>query len=74
MFFYGVFGIFSYRALTGSGYKPQKAMMVSILMSFLYGVSDEIHQSFVPGRGPHARDIIFDTIGGTLGVWAKRYL
>ncbi|MCK5081916.1 MAG: VanZ family protein, partial [Candidatus Omnitrophica bacterium] len=32
-----------------------------------YGISDEIHQSFVPGRNAGIIDIIADTIGGAAG-------
>ena len=37
---------------------------------FLYGVSDEIHQSFVIGRTSDALDVLADTIGGLIGAWA----
>lgn len=36
----------------------------------LYGVIDEIHQSFTPGREPSALDWCADTIGGILGALA----
>ncbi len=32
-------------------------------LSFLYAVSDEIHQAFVPTRDPSAKDVFIDTIG-----------
>ena len=32
-------------------------------LSFLYAVSDEFHQSFVPGRSASIRDVLIDTIG-----------
>ena len=39
----------------------------------LYAVTDEIHQMFVPGRGPSFTDVTIDAIGaflGVLAVWA----
>ena len=36
--------------------------------SVLYAVSDEIHQSFVPGRAMQARDVLIDSAGALLGV------
>jgi VanZ family protein len=36
----------------------------------LYGVTDEIHQSFVPGRQPSASDVAADLVGGAFGGFA----
>ena len=36
----------------------------------LFGISDEIHQSFVPGRMPSIMDLGFDTIGILSGLGA----
>ena len=38
-----------------------------ILGSLLYGISDEVHQSFVSGRSAEALDVITDAIGGAVG-------
>jgi VanZ family protein len=35
----------------------------------LYGVSDEFHQYFVPGRSVEALDVLADALGGLLGAW-----
>lgn len=42
-----------------------------------YGVSDEFHQAFVPGRHPDAWDVLKDAIGTLLGLglfaaWPRR--
>jgi VanZ family protein len=39
-----------------------------VLICFLYGVSDEIHQYFVPGRTPEWGDLLNDGVGAYLGV------
>lgn len=39
-----------------------------ILFCFLYAVSDEIHQSFVPGRSCEFRDMMIDTSGALTGM------
>ncbi len=39
------------------------------LGSLLYGLSDEYHQSFVPGRESALSDVIADVIGGLLGAY-----
>lgn len=35
----------------------------AIVFSVLYAISDEIHQSFVPSRGPSAIDVLIDSLG-----------
>jgi VanZ family protein len=31
-------------------------------------MSDEIHQIFVPGRGPLVTDVLIDSVAGVLGI------
>jgi VanZ family protein len=39
-------------------------------LTLLYAVTDEIHQSFVPGRHPSIWDVvIFDNLGALIGLW-----
>jgi len=38
-------------------------IFIAILISMLYATSDEIHQSFVPGRTPAFTDVMIDSIG-----------
>lgn len=40
-----------------------KIVIVSLLFSILYALTDEYHQSFIPGRDPHIRDVFIDTFG-----------
>ena len=43
------------------------------LVATIYGVTDEWHQSFVPGRMSDVRDLLADGVGAALGlglVWA----
>ncbi len=39
----------------------------SLIFTALYGASDEWHQFYVPERMTDVRDVVADTIGGTLG-------
>lgn len=39
------------------------AVVLAILTGTIYGISDEWHQSFVPGREPSALDAVFDALG-----------
>ena len=38
-------------------------VFIAILITILYATSDEIHQSFVPGRTPAFTDVMIDSIG-----------
>ena len=65
---YAVFALLIYRALKYSGTKIRRAVVLSLLIAVIYAITDEFHQSFVPGREPKIRDVFFDTIGGALGL------
>ena len=45
-----------------------KNLMISIIIVFLYASSDEIHQSFVPGRACMFRDVMIDTAGAGVAM------
>ena len=42
--------------------------VISIIATFIYALSDEIHQFFVPGRTCAFRDVLIDTIGGVTSI------
>ena len=44
-------------------------LLLSILLSSLYGISDEIHQYFVPFRTADAMDAVSDILGSIAGVY-----
>ena len=67
---YGILGAVILRALAGgkvAGVTWSRAAL-ALLFAVLYGVSDEFHQSFVPGRSPDPLDVLADGIGGALGI------
>ena len=47
--------------------KPLKHLFFVILIVSGYGIIDELHQSFVPGRFPSFFDWTADTLGAILG-------
>ncbi len=50
-----------------------KTVALITLGTTLYGISDEYHQSFVPGRYPDVADVIADGMGGFLAAFSARY-
>jgi VanZ family protein len=48
------------------------ASIIVVLLCILYGLTDEYHQSFVPGRSPDWLDIRNDTIGAILAMIVVR--
>ena len=43
--------------------KNRSLIFLAVIISVLYAVLDEIHQSFVPGRGSSISDIFIDSLG-----------
>lgn len=65
---YGVLGFLV--ALLLGEYKVfgVKQISYSVLWSLAYSCTDEIHQSFVPGRSAQISDIVTDTLGALSGA------
>ena len=48
-------------------------MILSITLSSLYGISDEIHQHYVPYRDADVMDALADIIGSIFGVYIYNF-
>jgi len=66
-----VMGVLFYRAYQTLPFKSisQWIVPLSMLSASLYGISDEIHQSFVPYRHGSIGDVIADVLGAVCGVY-----
>jgi hypothetical protein len=67
---YGILGAVLLRALAGGrldGITWRRAG-AALLLAVLYGISDEFHQSFVPGRSPDRLDVLADTLGAAVTI------
>ena len=51
-----------------------KNIYLMILICFLYAVSDELHQAFVPGRDCNITDVLIDTFGSCCSILALKKL
>ena len=46
----------------------------SVVIASLYGASDELHQSFIPGRSSEIGDWVADTLGALIAVLLVAWL
>jgi len=67
---FGILGFFVMGSLPAApdGYRQRQLWWVALAV-MLYGVSDEFHQHFVPGRSVEFFDVVADALGGLLGAW-----
>jgi VanZ family protein len=68
---YALLGVLSYRAYETLSLKDNHKLLIfiSIASATLYGISDEIHQYFVPSRHADVADVIANTLGSICGVF-----
>ena len=73
---YALLGALFLRAFKTSRIKNnvKLILIVSVLLSSLYGISDEIHQYFIPYRDADLMDILADTLGSIMGVYIYQAL
>ncbi|MBW1799012.1 MAG: VanZ family protein [Deltaproteobacteria bacterium] len=62
-------------SFAGAEHKPLSIPIMSILACMtLFAISDEIHQSFVPGRSASLIDIVLDLLGILAGLAVFKFL
>lgn len=64
-FAYLVLGLLVANAMRG--YRGRK-VLVAVLICVLYAMSDELHQTFIPGRAGQVMDVVIDSAGSVVGV------
>jgi hypothetical protein len=67
---YGVLGFLLARLITNaqSGFSRVFLLCLVVILATLYGISDEVHQAFVPGRNASPWDVAADGLGGLMGA------
>lgn len=63
---FGVFGLLA-MLVVRNGFTPRRAW-VAVLAVSLFGLTDEWHQSFTPGRSVEFADWVADTLGAIVAV------
>lgn len=67
---YAVLALLYAHALTAN--RARRPVRTALLLCALYAATDEIHQAFVPERGPAAADVLIDTLGAAAGLALRR--
>ncbi len=69
---YGVLATLLFHAFAGTWpqLSARTGYVCTLLCTIAWGLSDEIHQAFVPGRSSDVQDVLADTIGGAFGAAA----
>lgn len=68
---FSIFGLLCFLVtlqLNQYGVTGERLILYSVTATFLYACSDELHQTFVPGRSAQLSDIITDTFGALCGA------
>ncbi len=65
---YGILGFLLLWALNGNEKFREYAPVLAVIIAVLYGITDEIHQYFVPYRDADAFDVLVDGIGSVIGT------
>ena len=70
---YGLLALSFLRGLHGKSDKDRRASIMAWGLAVLYAITDEFHQSFVPGRHASPMDVLIDGIGAAvlLFVWLR---
>ena len=66
-FEYSFLGFLFYQSISVDNLSAVNPLHGAILIGILFALSDEYHQSFVPGRHMSLIDIIFDSLGILFG-------
>ncbi len=67
------FAILGFLLVPGfKGLRVRRFLLLALVVGILYGVTDEVHQIFVPGRYPSLIDVLADSLGVFLGVLATK--
>lgn len=67
---YFALGVSLFTAFYTYEIRPWLKYFLSLLICLLYAASDELHQAFVPGRGPQISDVALDFAGSVTGILA----
>ena len=66
---YTVIGLLLMSLMSTYKIKQNNRIAISAIIGLLYAISDEIHQAYIPGRGPLVSDVFIDFSGVIMGIF-----
>ena len=70
---YFILGILVFLTLNSYGIN-NRILLFSILLCFIYSISDELHQIFISGRTFKILDILIDTISSSISIILLKFI
>jgi VanZ family protein len=67
---FGMYAMLAWLAVGASAPATTRAALTAFAMVAAFGVLDEWHQQFIPGRSMSVADLVADVVGGGVGVLA----
>ena len=73
---YSILALLCYRAFRWAAgpAAARQAVLLAIVTASVYGITDEVHQAFVPFRESGWQDWLADTIGAAIGALSWRFI
>jgi len=65
---YSILGLLLLGSFRSTKRSEKQVAILAVSIGILYGISDEIHQLFVPGRYCEFIDVMADSLGSVIGV------
>ena len=65
---YAVLSVLAWRLFR----EGQRPYLWAFLLTVLYAISDEYHQSYIPGRNGTLIDVLIDSLGGVTALFSLR--
>jgi len=65
LFIFFIFSLFLSISLAKGKPNNKIFILIAVLIALAYGISDELHQLFVPGRACTISDVLIDAVGVT---------
>lgn len=72
-FIYFLLAIVTLNLLSKTKAGKIEAIVITIFICVCFAIFDEIHQGFVPGRGPQLSDVKIDSKGASLGIFVYSF-